>query len=188
MGRRMSSRLPSGVRAPDSEKSRSTSTSRRVDEDRRPRRQLDGDALEPEGVFDHDLGLLDGIAAARDAPEDVPAAEPAVPPVERRLALTKASHRLAEDERARGNVTLGVQLELHRHVVARQPLAAAECAPERHRALEHADPERRGQHGEDEADRHRVEHLRAERPGGEVDPAPESEDPAAAVRHRMFGR
>ena len=153
----------------------------RIDEDRRARRKLDRGPLEPERVLDHDLGLLGRIAPARNPPKDVAAAKAAVAADERGLPLAETGDPLAQDERARRRGPVDVQLELHRDVVAGQPLAAAEVPAEVHRPVEEADPERRGDHGQDEPDRDRIEHLRAEGPGGEVDPASEGEDPAAAV-------
>ena len=73
----------------------------RIDENRRTRRQLDGDPLEAERILDHDLGLLDRIAAARHPAQHVAAAQAAVAADERRLPLPQARDLLTEDERSR---------------------------------------------------------------------------------------
>ncbi len=161
----------------------------RVDEDRRGRRQRHCDPLEPERILDHHLGFLDRVAPARDAAQQVAAAQAAVAALQRRLALSEARDPLPQDERPGGNEALCVELELHGDVVPGEPLGAAEVPPQRHRALEEADPERRGHHRQDEAKRDRIEHLRAQRPSCQVNPASEGEDPATAIRqHEMFGR
>ena len=118
----------------------------RVDEDRRPRGELDVDALEAEGVLDDDLGLLDRIAAARHAPEQVAAAQATV---RGGRAASRGSPRRAIFSR-RTSVPEGMMpsvssSSLDRHVVAGQPLAAPERPPQRHRPPEEAHPERRGE-------------------------------------------
>jgi hypothetical protein len=157
----------------------------RVDEDRRAGRKVDGHALEAERVLDHDLGLLHRVAAARHAPQRVATAEAAVTADERRLALAQPGDALAQDERARRDDALLVELDRDGDVVAREPLPLAELAPKLHRPAEVAHPEGRRRDGEHEPEGDRVERLRAEGPRGEVDPASEGEDPAAAVGQHL---
>jgi hypothetical protein len=159
-----------------------------VDEDRGGSWELDRDALEAERVLDHDLGFLDRVAPARDAPKHVAPAQAPVTAHERRLPLPEAGDALPEDHRSRGGGPLRVDLDLNRDVVAGEPLSPAEQAPNGHRALEEPDPEGRGDDCEHEPQGDGVEHLGAERPGGEVDPASEGEYPAAAVREHRRAR
>ena len=125
-GRRMRSRRPSGVRAPDSENRRSSSTRRGYTRIAAPVGSATRHALEAEGILDDDLGLLHGVAAARHAAQRVAAAEPPVPAYERGFALAEPRDALPQDERARGDRALLVELDLDGDVVAGEPLPLAE--------------------------------------------------------------
>ena len=143
-------------------------------------------AFEAERVLDHDLGLHDRIAATRHVPKQIAAAQAAVAPRRAGSPARRGAPIFSRsDERPRRDEPLGVELELHGDVVSGQPLSPSEIAAKRHRALEEPHPERGGEHGEDETDGDRVEDLRAERPRGQVDPAAQGEDPAAAVREHV---
>ena len=96
---------------------------------------------------------------------------------------------LGDGERPRYRTALDVELERDGDVVSGDVISAPHGAAQRARGFARNRTQNAAAiDGEDEPDRDRVEHVRPERPAGEVDGAAEREGEASAVgQHRYAG-
>src|SRR5439155_9010818 len=143
-------------------------------------RERDRYTLEPERVAELGAHLLEGVAPAGDALQDVASAEvPAVAPQGVAL-LTESTDALDEGER--GGKYRPDRLQLHddRDVVTLQVLAVSPAAAGEERPIGQPYPDPGDRGDEQQPRRHRVQRPGAERPRRHVDAEAEREDESSA--------
>ena len=155
----------------------------RVDEQRALAGNRLLDALEPEGVVEHDPDVRKRVAAARQPVEEVARPELAAVSFEEGRTLAEPTDLLDEQHRARRQRALRLELELDEDVRAFDVVAVTRAPFEPHRPPQRAGPHPGERDGEREADRDRIEDARAERPSGDIDDSREEQQQPASASH-----
>ena len=143
--------------------------------------------LDPEWVLDERGRLVERIAAARDRPKHVAAAQEPAVPSQRDPALAEPREALDDAHRCEPERTSRLELDVDHDIVPFHVLGSVGTPPVGHRAGCGVHAQRRDEHREQEPDRDRVQRLGAERPGGDVEGAAEHEQQAPAPSQHQTG-